>query len=125
MATKTAYDRIRNTNNQSDLFVKTPYWGPEVEARFQSWRDALDTSSGEALLGEYLTLGISVSFKRIDESICCTLADQDRREQGLPCLITGWSDNWAEALFVVRFKLMVLLDGSWEGIDPQVKVRRR
>jgi hypothetical protein len=120
-----AYDRVKNANQQSDLFVKTPYWTPEIEERFQSWHPKIDAEGLLRLIDEYLLSGISVSLKMLDASVCCTLAHQARREGSLTCLLTGWSDNAGDALLVAHFKLMVLLDGSWDGLDPAVKVPRR
>jgi len=120
-----AYDRVKNANQQSDLFVKTPYWTPEIETRFQSWMGASGRAVPWTLVDEYLVSGISVSLKMLDASVCCTLAHQARREGSLPCLITGWSDNAGDAILVATFKLDVLLEGDWDGLDPTAKVPRR
>jgi hypothetical protein len=120
-----AYDRVKNTNQQSELFVKTPYWTPEIEDRFQSWLQAGTGVQPPELIDEYLLSGIAVSFKMLDASVCCTLAHQTRRESQIPCLLTGWSDNWADALLVAHFKIAVLLDGNWDGVEVGRKVPRR
>lgn len=120
-----AYDRVRNANQQSELFVKTPYWTPEIEDRFQSWLKAGIGEQPPELIDAYLLSGVAVSFKMLDASVCCTLAHQARREQQNPCLLTGWSDNWSDALLVAHFKLALLLEGNWDGVDPGRKVPRR
>lgn len=124
MATK-AYDRVKNANNISDNFLKTPYWTPEAEDHFQKWMTAKGMPRADNLLVEYLLTCGGVSFKLIDGSVCCTLINGELREKLAPHLLTGWSDNWETALYVAHYKLTVQLDGEWESVDTSRKVPRR
>lgn len=119
-----AFDRVRNADQRSDLFVKTPYWSPDVETQYESWLERQDISNPWGRLSSYLGEDVSVSFKPFNGSICCTLTNMASKDSGLACLLTGWSDDAADALAVVTFKLMVLLDGAWVSIDSGPRSKR-
>ena len=124
MARQQAYDRVKNTDNRADVFIKTAYWTPEVEDHFEAWLKAGGKEDLSDLLDGFLGSGVAVSFKSLDGSICCTLAHQASREANLPYLLTGWSDNADDALAVAAYKLEVQLNGIWEA-PPAPKVSRR
>src|SRR5215472_13417006 len=108
-----AYDRVKNANNSADNFIKTPYWSNEVEDAFEAWNQQLDGRTLEQRLAQYLESSVAVSFKQIDDSICCTLAHQPSRDAGDPYLLTGWAERACEAMAVAEFKLEVMLKGIW------------
>lgn len=120
-----AYDRVKNTDNRADVFIKTAYWTPEVEDDFEAWLKAGNKDDLQDLLDGFLGSDVAVSFKRLDGSICCTLAHQASREANLPYLLTGWSDNSQDALAVAMYKLEVQLKGIWEAPPAPRPTRRR
>lgn len=119
-----AYDRVKNADNRSDVFIQTPYWTTAVEDQFEDWCKASPQDNLESLLDGYLGTGVAVSFKALNGSICATLANQASREAGLPYLLTGWSDNASDALLVAIYKLDVMLKGVWEAPPPERAPRR-
>lgn len=108
-----AYDRVKNADNRADVFIKTPYWSPDVEVHFEEWCAVHSADALEDLLDGFLRNSVAVSFKELNGSICCTLAHQPSKEADQPYLLTGWSDNAADALFVAIYKLEVMLQGIW------------
>lgn len=120
-----AYDRVKNANNGADVFIRTPYWTPEVESSFEAWATARAEDNFENLLDGFLGSDVAVSFKTLNGSVCCTLAHQPSREADLPYLLTGWSDNASDALYVAMFKLEVQLKGIWEAPPAPKPTRRR
>lgn len=118
------YDRVKNANNQSDVFIKTPYWTPEVEESFEVWAKGEAREDLASEVDECLTVEIAVSFKAMNGSVCCTLAHQPSKDANLPYLLTGWSDTAHDAYLVALFKLEIQLKGVWET-PPQPKVTRR
>lgn len=110
-----AYDRVKNADQRTSDFIRTPYWNPEVEDQYVSWMESQHPDHPWAAVQELLDQGVAVSFKPFNGSWCTTLANQELRDKKLPHLISGWSDEPVDALFVARFKLRVLLDGSWES----------
>lgn len=119
-----AFDRVRNADQRSDLFVKTPYWSPDVETQYESWLERQDITNPWGSVAHYVSDDISVSFKPFNGSICCTLTHMAHKDAGQPCLITGWSDDAADALAVATFKLAVLLDGQWVSVEGQGRSKR-
>lgn len=119
------YDRVKNTDNRNDMFIRTPYWTPEVEEHFESWLKAVPRPALGETLNNFLGDGVAISFKCLDASICCTLAHQASREANLPYLLTGWSDNVDDALAVAVYKLEVMLKGVWEAPPPPKASHRR
>lgn len=119
-----AYDRVKNADNRSDAFIKTPYWTVAVEDDFESWASSHAADSLENLLDGFLGADVAVSFKTLNGSTCCTLAHQPSKEANLPYLLTGWSDNVIDALFVAMYKLEVMLKGIWEAPPPERTPRR-
>ena len=107
------------------MFIKTPYWTVEVEDAFEAWASARSETCLAKLLDAFLGADVAVSFKTLNGSICCTLANQASREAKLPYLLTGWSDNAEDAIFVAMYKLEVLLKGVWEAPSPDRLPRRR
>lgn len=124
MATK-AYDRVKNTNNASDNFLRTPYWDGHAEEGFQVWLKGHGRESPPDLIEEYLLNGIGVSFKLLDSSVCCTLINLSLREKDQPHLLTGWGDNWSDAFLVAHYKITEQLGGNWASIETGRKVPRR
>jgi len=118
------YDRVRNADNRSDVFIKTPYWTPEVETKFESWREVNPPGCVDGLVDFFLKGDVAVSFKMLNGSTCCTLAHQPSKDHDLPYLLTGWSDNAADALSVAQYKLEIMLSGVWEA-PPEQKPSRR
>lgn len=123
-AKQTAHDRVKNADNRSDVFIQTPYWTVATEDSFESWCQGQDSDSLEVLLDRFLGTAVAVSFKALNGSICCTLANQDNKEANLPYLLTGWSNGCADALAVAMYKLEVMLKGVWEA-PPSERVPRR
>jgi len=121
---KPAYDRVKNANNNGDVFIKTAYWTPAVEDAFEAWAKTRVSDDFEDLLDGFLGSGVAVSFKHLNGSICCTLAHQDSKDANLPYLLTGWSDNASDALYVAIYKLEVELKGIWEA-PPERPASRR
>jgi len=119
-----AYDRVKNSNNNGDVFIKTPYWTPEVEDSFEEWVKARYTDDFENVLDGFLGSGVAVSFKALNGSICCTLANQASKDANLPYLLTGWSDNSGDAMYVAIFKLEKQLNGIWEEPPMRAPSRR-
>lgn len=119
-----AFDRVRNADQRSDLFIKTPYWSPDVETQYESWLERQDITNPWARVQSFVHEDISVSFKPFNGSVCCTLTNMASKDTGQPCLLTGWSDDAADALAVATFKLMVLLDGAWVSTEAPNKSRR-
>lgn len=119
-----AYDRVKNADNRSDVFIKTPYWTPDVEDSFEGWATAQGETCMASLLDSLLGHGVAVSFKEMNGSICCTLANQASKEADLPYLLTGWSDGAHDALFVALFKLEVQLKGVWQELEQPKPSRR-
>jgi hypothetical protein len=120
-----AYDRVKQANNQSDNFIKTPYWTNEVEDAFEEWykkQPAVDLARSVA---DYLDCEVAISFKQMGGSICCTLAHQPSKEAQLPYLLTGWSDHPEDALAVAGYKLDVMLGGVWQEPPARPAPRRR
>lgn len=120
-----AYDRVKNANNNGDVFIKTPYWTPEIEDSFEAWVSGRSQDNFEDLLDAFLGSDVAVSFKTLNGSVCATLAHQPSREANLPYLLTGWSDNASDALYVAMFKLEEQLKGIWEAPPPPRPMRRR
>jgi hypothetical protein len=120
-----AYDRVRNADNGSDNFIKTPYWTNEVEAHFEVWKAAAGLPAFDELCDGLLEEEVAVSLKALDGSICCTLAHRASKDAGLPYLLTGWSDNCVEALTVALYKLKVMMSGVWEAPKLPPAPRRR
>ena len=124
MATK-PYDRVKNTNNASDNFLRTPYWDAHAEEGYQVWLKSASRESPPDLLDEYLLNGIAVSFKLLESSVCCTLINVALRDKEQPHLLTGWADNWNDALLVAHYKITEQLGGNWVSVDTGRKVPRR
>jgi len=120
-----AYDRVKNANNNGDVFIKTAYWTPDVEDQFEAWAKTRAADDFENLLDGFLGSDVAVSFKSLNGSICCTLAHQPSREANMPYLLTGWSDNASDAMYVAIFKLEVELKGIWEAPPARPPSRRR
>lgn len=120
-----AYDRVKNANNNGDVFIKTPYWTPEIEDSFEAWVSGHSQDNFEDLLDGFLGADVAVSFKTLNGSVCATLAHQPSREANLPYLLTGWSDNASDALYVAMFKLEEQLKGIWEAPPAPRPTRRR
>lgn len=118
------YDRVKNADNHSDMFIRTPYWDSTVEEHFEGWCQSSLADTLEALVDGFLDNGVAVSFKAMNGSVCCTLAHQASKEVGLPYLLTGWSDNVGDALAVAVYKLEVMMRGIWEA-PPVAKAPRR
>lgn len=125
MAKQGAYDRVKNADNRADVFIKTSYWTPEVEDHFESWLKTSGKDDLSDLLDGFLGSDVAVSFKRLEGSICCTLAHQPSREANMPYLLTGWSDNAQDALAVACYKLEIQLKGIWEAPPAPKPSRRR
>jgi hypothetical protein len=121
---KSPYERVRNADQRSDVFIRTPYWTPEVEEAFEVWRAGLDPQPTEEILDLYLREEVAVSFKTLNGSVCCTLAHQASKDHDLPYLLTGWSDNALDALAVATYKLEVMLGGVWQAPPAQKPSRR-
>jgi hypothetical protein len=121
---KPAYDRIKQADNRSEVFIRTPYWTPDVESRFEAWAADCPIKSVDDAIDSYLQSDVAVSFKTLNGSVCCTLAHQTSKDHDLPYLLTGWSDNCLDALMVAMFKLAVMLDGIWQA-PPEAKPTRR
>lgn len=119
-----AHDRVKNADNRADVFIKTAYWTPDVEDAFESWAQGRSSDNFEDLLDGFLGSGVAVSFKEMNGSICCTLAHQPSKDANLPYLLTGWSDNASDALYVAMFKLEVELKGIWEAPPARPPSRR-
>lgn len=120
-----AYDRVKNTDNRADVFIKTEYWTNEVEDRFAEWCEAYGTNTLEELVNLFLEEEVAVSFKALDGSICCTLAHQPSKDSNQPYLLTGWSDDSFGALKVAQFKLKMMLKGIWAAPELRPAPRRR
>jgi len=119
-----AYDRVKNANNNGDVFIKTAYWTPEVEDDFESWAEKRGSADLASILDDFLGSSVAVSFKALNGSICATLAHQPSKDASLPYLLTGWSDTALDALFVAMFKLEVELQGVWEAPPSRPPSRR-
>jgi len=119
-----AYDRVKNANNNGDVFIKTAYWTPDIEDAFDEWVKGRLPVDCAGLLDDHLGSGVSVSFKAMNGSICCTLAHQASREANLPYLLTGWSDDATDALLVAMYKLEVQLNGIWQAPPERPPSRR-
>lgn len=120
-----AYDRVKNTDNHSDMFMKTPYWDSGVEEAYEVWLKSDARSTMAELVPCYLSEGIAVSFRSMDGSICCTLAHQSCKDAGDPYLLTGWADSADDAILVATYKLSEMLHGVWEALPPAKVLRRR
>lgn len=120
-----AYDRVKTANQQSDNFIKTPYWTPEVEEEYEKWAETGKANDLDDLVSLQLESEVAVSFKALDGSICCTLAHQPSKDSGLPYLLTGWSDNAPDAMRVALFKLERMLQGVWAAPPAPKATRRR
>jgi hypothetical protein len=121
----TAYDRVKNANNASDLFIKTDPWTNDVEDLFDAWVKTAKLPSLADQVGRYLESEVAVSFKLLEGSVCCTLAHQPNRAASLPYLLTGWSDNALDAMAVATYKLQVMMKGIWEAPEMRPAPRRR
>lgn len=119
-----AYDRVKNADQRSSDFIRTPYWNPDVEAQYVSWMEGQHPEDPWSTVRVFLDQGVAVSFKPFNGSWCATLANQELRNKSQPHLLSGWSDEPVDALFVARFKLMVLLDGSWDSEAAPVASKR-
>jgi hypothetical protein len=113
-----AYDRVKNANSGSENFLKTPYWTPQVEMSYVEWLKDRPRRTLEEVVDSYLQAGVAVSFKELSGSVCCTLAHQESRDNGLPYLLTGWSEAAMDALGVAEYKLLGQLDGIWAELPP-------
>jgi hypothetical protein len=120
-----AIDRVKNADNHSDLFIRTPYWTSDVEDHFENWCQASLADAVEALVDRFLGNGVAVSFKMLNGSVCCTLAHQAAKDAGDPYLLTGWSDNAGDALAVAVYKLEVMMMGVWSEPEQPKPTRRR
>jgi hypothetical protein len=120
-----AYDRVKNADNHSDMFIKTPYWTNDVEAQYEIWREQDRGNSFHELCDLLLESECAVSFRLVNGSTCATLAHQPSKDAGLPYLLTGWSDNVEDALEVARYKLEVMMQGIWEAPKLAPAPRRR
>jgi len=120
-----AYDRVKNANQNGDVFIKTAPWTNDVEDAFEQWKAKGDSHCLSELVSEQLAAEVAVSFKALDGSICCTLAHQPSKDGNLPYLLTGWSDNADEAIAVALFKLAVMMNGIWAQPPLPPAVRRR
>ncbi len=119
------YDRVKNADQRSDVFIHTPYWTPEIEAAFETWLAAEEPTPLHDVVDAYLATEISISFKAFEGSVCCTLSHQPSRDALMPHLITGWSDNCRDALAVAEYKLIVMLKGVWQSPPDPKPTRRR
>ena len=121
----TAYDRVKNADQVSDVFIKTDPWTNDVEDLFEAWKRTANLPSLDHQVGLYLESEVAVSFKLLEGSVCCTLAHQPNRAASLPYLLTGWSDNALDAMAVATYKLEVAMKGVWEAPEMRPRPRRR
>jgi hypothetical protein len=119
-----AYDRVKLSTSASEAFIRTSYWTPDVEVAFEEWAKAVAGDDPLTTIEGYLGTGVAVSFKQIQGSVCCTLANQACKDAGKPYLITGWSDNTSDALSVCEYKLLVMLGGLWDAPPPPPPSKR-
>jgi hypothetical protein len=119
-----AYDRVKNADNHSDVFIRTPYWTNAVEAAFEEWAATRSEDCLARVLDGLLDEEVGVSFKAMNGSVCATLAHQTSKAAGLPYLLTGWSDNAEDALYVAIYKLEKMLQGIWKEPEAEPTPRR-
>jgi len=122
---KTAYDRVKNANERSEMYVKTPVWDNETESSYMKWQAQPGLKDLAGALKGLIEDGFAVSFKPVEGSICVTLTDLDRRVKEQTCLLTGWSDNTDDALKVALYKHEVMLKRDWESLAGKVPLRIR
>lgn len=120
-----AADRTKQSDERSDLWVKTPYWTPDTEEAYETWSPPSDVSDPWALVLSWLSNGYSVSLREFNGSYCTTLSDGERKSTGKPCLLSGWSDEPFDSMLVVLYKHRVLLDGDWDSGQQNEPRRRR
>jgi hypothetical protein len=89
-------------------------WTQIQEKDFEEWvaSPTVDIAV-DAALARLLGDGLSVKFSMYQNSWCVTLEDPARKDRDIPYLLTGWSDDWRDALHVALFKHYVLLEGDW------------
>lgn len=119
------YDRVKNADNHNEMFIRTPYWTPDVEEEFEKWCSKEHRDAIEDLVDGLLSEETGVSFKRLNGGTCCTFVHQPSKDTGLPCLLTGWSDNASDALLVSLYKLQVMMGGVWQEPPAPKPTRRR
>lgn len=120
-----AADRVRQSNEQSNLWVRTPYWTPEVEEAYETWASSSDVPDAWTLVLRYVAAGVGVTVRTFNGSYCVTLRHDARIADGLPGLLSGWSDDAEDALHVVTYKLDVMLGGDWATEVEMPNPRRR
>lgn len=114
-----AADRVKHADERSDLWVKTPYWGKEVEDAFQDRCASGDLPDAWSILFRFFEEGFSIALRRFEDSVCVTLTDGDRRGRSVPCLLSGWGADPHDALLVVDYKHRVLLDCDWDSCQSE------
>lgn len=114
-----AADRVKHTNEKSDIWVKYPYWNQEVEDDFIARTSSSDVSDPWAVLLRLCDEGFKVGFSRFEESHCCILTDAARQDEGKPFLLSGWGSDQLQAMLVVEYKHKVMLDCNWDSYQSE------
>lgn len=119
-----AADRAKQSDERSDLWVRTPYWTPDTEESYEDWTSSSGVSDPWTLVLRFLSDKYSLSLREFNGSYCTTISDGERKSAGKPCLLSGWSDDPFDSMLVVLYKHLVLLDGDWDS-GQQIEPRRR
>jgi hypothetical protein len=108
------------------VFLNIP-WSNETDLAFEAWRKGegkrLDT---EAILALVMTEELAVKLGTFKGSAYASLESPKRKEEQQTFILSGWADNYREALAIAWFKLKVVCEGDWDfPVEASPTSRRR
>ena len=108
------------------VFLNVP-WSSETDAAFEAWRKSdgkhLDT---ESILSLVIAQELAVKLGTFKGSAYASLESPKRKEENQTFILSGWADNYREALAIAWFKLTVICENDWDSpIESSPTSRRR
>jgi hypothetical protein len=120
-----ATSKARPKQEEASPFLTIP-WDEATDRAFDEWRLSTEGKAPLAkVLGTLLAEGHNVKLGANADSVYCSIENRERREDDQPCMLSGWSDAWDEALYVAYYKWDQLMARDWEAPFASTSRRRR
>jgi len=124
--------RKRGTNGARQdkmRYEESPYvllpWREEQDRAYEEFLKEADRPDVMECLAALLADGIAVKIGFVDSSVFATMDDPKARAAGWRPLLSGWSDEWQDAILVLYFKWDRLLGRSLDHPTPEPARSRR